>query len=142
MKIILLISFVLIPQFVMGSENLQILADVGFQGSNLYIGIEFEESDRKLIYSFSLCNTLTSRCSKLSDCKYTEASILKQIDHIVNKSVKQDFDWLFFRSGYSSTSFDNFFIEFKALLERARGIFSCPIKKLETLKSEINVRTG
>lgn len=117
------------------------LVDIGFHGADKHIAIELTSVDGEDALKFSLSSdTASGKAIPVSKCAYTQASLEQEVQNIADPMVKADFDWIFFRSGYSGTALDQFYPEFKALLERSNP--HCPVLDLQQLKDQLDVLKG
>lgn len=105
--------------------------DVGFKGEDLYIAVNPEFQDNDTVYTFEICQTSNSHCDAISSCEYQEKSLKSEVLKIENSKVRNDFEWIFYASGYSSEEIRPFIYEFESLLKRANP--SCQDLNLSAL---------
>lgn len=130
MKFIIAIALI-IPLNLWAADNNLHLADIGFNNSDEYIGIGIEfGSGSEIEYGFSLCKTSNGSCLKFNDCKYKETSLIKNLSESKNEKFKNEFDWIFLRSGKSILEINEFYPEFSDLLKRT--LPNCIVPKLSS----------
>lgn len=115
-------------------------ADIGFQDIGYYIKIEFSNLEDGLGYQFAFCKTDVGSCAELNSCKYLEKKLIDEVSLISNVKVKNDFDWIFFRSDYASVKLQDFYLEFTKLLLRANPM--CEVPGLQQMKDKVRVQSG
>lgn len=113
------------------------VADIGFSDNDFYIGLLPENLGADFVYQVSVCSTRRQKCEPLNACKYSEAKLTSNIEAVRDPKVRKDFDWVFLRSGYSSTTLDAFFSELTELLHKIRP--DCQTHNLDSLKLKLNV---
>ncbi len=101
--------------------NHGLLANIGFYNEDMYIGVNPDFTANGIVYTFNLCHTSLNKCHPISSCTYSESRLKEELDQVENSQVRDDFDWIFFSSGYSSEELIPFIEEFKKLLIRANS---------------------
>ena len=96
-----------------------LISDVGFHGENVYLNIEPFSTDQGFSYFFNLCRTSSGECKRISNCSYRETSLEAEIQTVKNENVKQDFEWIFMISDYSSEELLPFIDVFVSVLKKA-----------------------
>lgn len=139
MKAIVLISTLIMGPFLYAMEDVQ-TADVGFKGAGHHIAVELLFEDGKDAYKFWFRDNTSNKAVAISVCTYAQEKLDIHIKQIGDPAVKADFQWIFFKSGYSSTSMEKFFPEFQELLQRSRP--DCSVKSLQQLRAELTSQAG
>lgn len=114
-------------------------ADVGFRGTNYHIAIDLGTSGGQATYRFA-SRDVTGRAAPMSECAYTEATLIANFNQTQDAAVRADSNWILMRSGFASSSIEQFYPAFKAVLERANP--RCSVKPLQTLLQELTTRAG
>ena len=138
---IALLLFTLTSANFASAQNARELVDIGFRNLDKYIAIELTSLDGKDALKFSLASsTKPGQFAPISSCAYPLKALEQQAKNIADQKVKSDFDWIFFRSGYSASPVDLFYPEFKALLERSNP--TCPVQNFDSLKNLLDGMKG
>lgn len=139
MRIPILFPLLLLSFASHAENNLQIV-DVGFQDFDKHIVIELTTVNGEDGVKFGLGCNASGKSVPISKCGYTQKSLESEVNKIADPKVRADFKWIFFRSDHSATTIDQFYPEFKLLLERANP--KCDVQELQRLYDQLIKRNG
>lgn len=111
LKSTVLVVVILLSPFLFAMDKFQ-TADIGFNGVGQYIAIELLVEDGQEAYKFFLQDSRNNLAVEVSQCTFLHNTLVTEVNHIVDSSVKADFEWIFFKSGKSSVLIENFSMNF------------------------------
>jgi hypothetical protein len=119
------------------AQNWQ-FADIGFPGSDDYIGIELSGKLQNQIYRFGLCSTTRNQCVPLNSCSYQEGLLFGAADSLKDAHAHAQF--LRRQDGDADGKIEEVFPQIRQMLMHA--LPACPVPNLPELRGRLHPQPG